>query len=168
MAETFGEFHDEIYRLAGRILQVAQERGLTVGCAESCTGGLVAAALTELAGSSAVFKGGLVCYDPQLKVDLLGVDEQIIAEYGVVSCECAEAMAVGARRVTAADVAVSTTGIAGPGGEEPGSPVGTICFGVAGDAGVRSVRRQVEGDARDAIRLNGTVEALTLLLKELA
>ncbi len=167
MAATFGELHDEICGLAERILHTAQERGVTVGCAESCTGGLVAAALTELAGSSAIFKGWLICYDPQLKVDLLGVDPKILDTYGVVSCECAEAMAAGARRATSSDIAVSTTGIAGPGGEEPGRPVGTICFGVAAKDGQRSVRRQVAGDTRELIRLNGTVEALSLLIEEL-
>ena len=120
-----------IEQLAAEVLDRARELGVTMGSAESCTGGLVASALTEVAGSSDVFVGSVVSYWVDVKESVLGVEHQIIEDFGVVSEECAAAMACGARRVLGCDLAVSTTGIAGPTGAEPGKPVGTVCYGVA-------------------------------------
>lgn len=146
----------------------ASERGVTIGTAESCTGGMICSALTDIPGSSAVVRGGIVSYAVAIKESVLGVSPSITNDpaVGVVSAECAEAMCMGARRVLGCDLAVSTTGIAGPGGAEPGKPVGTVWFGVASDRGVRSRLRTFSGD-RSHVRAQAVDEALSLLLEEL-
>lgn len=111
------------------------EKKLTVVTAESVTGGGVAAALTSLSGSSAYFLGGVMAYSNQLKVELLGVPLEVLAEHGAVSEECARAMAEGARRKLGAGVAVATTGIAGPTGATPTKPVGLVWLAVATENG---------------------------------
>ena len=112
------------------LLAEARYWGLTIATAESCTGGLVAAALTEVAGSSDVFERGFVTYSNAAKMELLGVLEETLAAHGAVSEEVAREMADGALARSAADLAVSVTGIAGPGGSEH-KPEGRVCFGVA-------------------------------------
>ncbi len=107
-----------------------RKRGLTVTCAESCTGGLIAKLLTDPAGASAVFRGSFVTYCNDLKADLLGVRRETLERFGAVSPETACEMAVGALSRVGADVAVSATGVAGP-GESEGKPVGTVCIAVA-------------------------------------
>lgn len=154
-------------RLARRLVEEAAARGRTVGCAESCTGGLVAGAITDVPGSSAVLKGGVVAYWPEVKSDVLGVPEELIGRYGVVSEECAASMAQGARELLCCDVAVATTGIAGPGGAQPGRPVGTVCFAVADAGGVRACTALWEGHARGEVRELATCRALGLLLETL-
>ena len=140
--------------------------GRTLGCAESCTGGLVAGALTSVSGSSEYFKGGVVSYWPSVKEDVLGVPAEVIGRFGVVSRECAVAMAEGARRVMGCDFSVSTTGIAGPGGAEPGKPVGTVWIAVAGPDGSTAELLHADGD-RSAVRRAATERALELLLEML-
>ena len=108
--------------------------GKTLATAESCTGGMIGAALTAIPGSSAVYKGGVISYTNQIKHDLLGVSQLLLKEKGAVSKEVAEAMAVGVRNTMKADVAVSVTGLAGPGGDEYGNPVGTVFIGYADDS----------------------------------
>ena len=132
---------DENRRLARLVLDRARELGVTLGSAESCTGGMIAAAITAIPGSSDSFVGGVVSYWVDVKERVLGVEGRIIDEHGVVSHETARAMAEGARMTLSCDYAVATTGIAGPTGAEPGKPVGTVCFGVAGHASGRRVRR---------------------------
>lgn len=135
----------------------------TIGTAESCTGGMVAAALTDRAGSSAYMLGGVVSYANDVKSGVLGVPEDLIAELGAVSEPVAAAMAEGARRVLRSDIAVSTTGIAGPGGERPGKPVGTVCFGLAIDGRPTvTVTRKFPGD-RGAVRRLATSAALHMV-----
>ena len=124
------------------VLTLARERGLTLATAESCTGGLVAGELTSIAGSSDVVVGGAVTYSNQLKERLLGVPAELLERHGAVSAEVAEAMAAGARERLGADVAVSVTGVAGPGGGTPEKPVGLVFLHVAA-AG----RRQCAPDA---------------------
>ena len=104
-------------------------QGKTLVTAESCTGGGIGAALTSVSGSSAVYKGGIISYTNQIKVRLLNVPEQVLREKGAVSKETAEAMASGARAVIMSDIAVSVTGLAGPGGDDFGNPVGTVFIG---------------------------------------
>lgn len=154
--------------LATRVITCAREAGATLGSAESCTGGLVCAALTEIAGSSACVKGSVVSYAVPVKEQVLGVPTGVTRDdsVGVVSGECAQHMAAGARRVLRCDVAVSTTGIAGPGGAEPGKPVGTVWFGVASPRGLRSFVRHFDGD-RTFVREQAVAEALEALLEEL-
>jgi PncC family amidohydrolase len=137
---------------------------LTVAAAESCTGGEVAHRITAIAGSSNYFLGSIVSYSNEAKVGLLGVPREVIDNHGAVSEECARAMAEGARRVFAADVAVSTTGIAGPGGATRRKPVGLVYLAVAGAQGVACQRHQFAGD-RQAV-IDAAAEAALGLLVE--
>lgn len=156
----------EIEALAAEVLERARNTGATLGTAESCTGGLVAATLTAIPGSSEVVRGGVVSYWAEVKRDVLGVPEDVIETFGVVSEQCARAMAEGAARVLGCDYAVSTTGIAGPGGAEPGKPVGTVCFGLHTPQGDRTLTTS-RGSSRDEVRSLAVRTALRLLLEEL-
>ena len=141
--------------------------GRTIGTAESCTGGMVAAALTDRAGSSAYMLGGVVSYANEVKSGVLGVPAELIGELGAVSEPVAAQMAEGARRVLGTDIAVSTTGIAGPGGARPGKPVGTVCFGLAIEGrDTETVTRVFPGD-RAAVRTLATAAALHLVERAL-
>lgn len=152
--------------LAAEVLVRARNTGATLGTAESCTGGLVAATLTAIPGSSEVVRGGVVSYWAEVKRDVLGVPEDVIETFGVVSEQCARAMAEGAARVLGCDYTVSTTGIAGPGGAEPGKPVGTVCFGLHTPQGDRTLTTS-RGSSRDEVRSLAVRTALRLLLEEL-
>lgn len=145
---------------AEQVLRLLRERGETVATAESLTGGLVAAALVDVPGASAAYVGGLVTYATRLKTDLLGVPQDVVDEHGVVSGQCALAMARGARATTGATWAVATTGVAGP-DEQEGQPAGTVHVAVAGP-GERTVRLGLPGD-RGAVRRAAVAEALSLL-----
>lgn len=140
--------------------------GETLGTAESLTGGLLGAAITSVSGSSAVYAGGLVTYATRLKVQLLGVPTELVEEHGVVSAECAAAMAEGARRVLGSDWAVSTTGVAGPDLQE-GKPAGTAYVGVAGPEGTTTHALALDGD-REAVRSGVVSEALAQVLHAVA
>jgi nicotinamide-nucleotide amidase len=122
---------DEILTLSRRVLDACFARKLKIAVAESCTGGLIAAALTEIAGSSDVFERGFVTYSNEAKQDLLDVPAELIAAHGAVSAEVAEAMALGALAHSRAQLALSVTGIAGPGGGSAEKPVGLVHFGIA-------------------------------------
>lgn len=152
--------------LAETVLRHARERGVTIACAESCTGGLVAAALTAVPGSSASFEGAVVAYSNASKKALLDVPPGMLAQYGAVSEEVAREMALGARARFGVDLAVSVTGIAGPDGGSADKPVGLVWFGVADASGALAVRRDLFGD-RDGIRERATVVALDLLRRRL-
>lgn len=149
--------------LEARLVAFCKQKGWTVATAESCTGGLVAERITSVAGSSAVFLGGVVSYANAAKRDLLGVPQELLERVGAVSAECAEAMAIGARERLSADAAVSVTGIAGPDGGTPFKPVGLVFLGVATAAGVKSEQCQFSGD-REAVRRQASDRALMLLL----
>ena len=138
--------------------------GKTLVTAESCTGGGIGAALTAVSGSSAVYKGGIISYTNWVKQNILGVDADLLETVGAVSAPVAEAMARGARKVLEADIAVSVTGLAGPGGDEFGNPVGRVYIGYC-DA-YRSVVREFtfSGD-REAVRSQAVEEALKLILE---
>lgn len=145
------------------VLNEARLKGLRVSCAESCTGGLVGAALTEIAGSSGVFNGSAVTYSNEAKIALLGVKAETLEKFGAVSGECAREMAEGSRRVFNADAAVSVTGIAGPDGGSDAKPVGTVWFGVATREGSRAVKKLLTGN-RAEIRAEAVNVALSELL----
>jgi nicotinamide-nucleotide amidase len=144
----------------------AAELGLKVGIAESCTGGLAGGAVTAVPGASEMFLGSIVAYDNPVKMEVLGVDEEVINTHGAVSIECAKAMAEGAKNILGADLAVSITGIAGPGGGTPEKPVGTVCFGLATDRETTGEQRQIRGD-REMIRTRSVTHAIVLLLRAL-
>ncbi len=149
--------------LAHAILRLGREKSLSVVTAESCSGGLVAAALTDVAGSSAVFDRGFVTYSNQAKLDLLGVPEQILSAHGAVSEPTARAMAEGALAHSRADVAVAVTGIAGPDGGTPEKPVGLVHFAAARKGRkTRHLARTFPGD-RAAVRAAAVETALGLL-----
>lgn len=147
-------------RLQGRCLGL----GLTVATAESCTGGLVAHVLTEIAGSSGYLRGGIVAYADEIKVGLLGVPPEVIAAHGAVSAQVAVAMAEGARAALGSDIAVGVTGVAGPGGGTPDKPVGLVYVAVAGN-GAPGVRRFHWPGDREANKRASTRAALELLIE---
>ena len=149
------------------VLQACRERGLSLAAAESCTGGLVAARLTSVPGSSEVFRGGIVAYDDAVKVEQLGVPEEILAAHGAVSAETAEAMAAGALSAFEVDLAVSVTGIAGPGGGTPEKPVGLVFLHAQGPDRAKSLEIRFPGD-REAVRRRATAAALHLVRRLLA
>ncbi len=150
--------------LAERILDRARARGVTIATAESCTGGMIAARLTDIAGSSDVFDRGFVTYSNEAKMDMLGVEGSTLDAHGAVSAETALEMAAGALRRSRATLAVSVTGIAGPGGATPGKPVGLVWFGVANAEGLlRAEKRLFPGPQRADVRSAATGHALELL-----
>ena len=157
---------NELELLAERVGKLLKERHWTVSTAESCTGGLLSGTLTEVPGISEVYEGSVVAYQNRVKEELLKVTHEILVHHGAVSTECAAAMAEGVRKLLKTDFAVSTTGIAGPGGGTPEKPVGTVCFGIASSGKVRSVRKHFEGD-REAVRIQSVRTALELLMEEL-
>ena len=138
--------------------------GKTLVTAESLTGGGIGAVLTAVPGSSAVFKGGVISYTDEVKHELLGVDEEILRRYGAVSLWTAGAMASGVRKLLKADVAVSVTGLAGPGGDEFGHEVGTVFIGFENQAKSIAKEYRFTGD-REAVRRQTTRAALELILE---
>ena len=139
--------------------------GKTLVTAESCTGGGIGAALTAVSGASAVYKGGIISYTNWVKHNLLHVDEDLLNEVGAVSAPVAEAMARGARDALQADVAVSVTGLAGPGGDEFGNPVGTVFIGYC-DEKICLSRKYLFSGSREEIRTAAIREALRVVLDQ--
>jgi nicotinamide-nucleotide amidase len=156
----------EIETLAVRLLEASRKRGLKLGTAESCTGGMIAGALTAIAGSSDVVVGGLVTYSNEAKMALLGVSPIVLEEVGAVSAEVASAMAEGAlSRLPDIDIAVAVTGIAGPGGGSAEKPVGLVHFGLALWGRETATWSRVFPGDRTAIRRATVICALEALLK---
>jgi nicotinamide-nucleotide amidase len=154
----------ELRRMARRVLEVCRKNGLRVATAESCTGGLVAGTLTEIAGSSDVVDRGFVTYSNEAKQAMLGVPASTLKRYGAVSSQTAAAMAKGALKNSLADIAVSITGIAGPGGGSKEKPVGLVYFGAARRGGKRLAQRRLYGDiGRSRVRALSVAQALTML-----
>jgi nicotinamide-nucleotide amidase len=149
------------------VLEACRAQGLSLAVAESCTGGLVAARLTSVAGASEVFRGGLVAYENDVKLAQLAVPEDTLAAHGAVSAETAAAMAAGVRESLSADVTLATTGIAGPGGGTPEKPVGLVFLHAAGPRGELARMLHLPGD-REAVRRRATAAALHLLRELLA
>ena len=155
---------EQLSKAAERVLSLCRARSLTTATAESCTGGLLAATLTEIAGSSDVFERGFVTYSNAAKEAMLGVPATILDRYGAVSRETAEAMAAGALAHSPADFAVAITGIAGPTGGSKDKPVGLVCFAAAARGGTLIAREKRFGDiGRRQVRLASVAEALALL-----
>jgi PncC family amidohydrolase len=138
--------------------------GKTLVTAESMTGGGIGAALTAVPGSSAVYKGGVVSYTDKVKKTVLGVDGELLNQYGAVSAPVAQAMAAGVRQLISASIAVSVTGLAGPGGDKFGNPVGTVFIGFESDGFSIVKQYRFSGD-REAVRKQAVDEALKLILE---
>ncbi len=134
------------------LLDKLREKGLKIATAESCTGGMIAAAITDIAGSSEVFERGYVTYSNQAKTEELGVAKEMIEKYGAVSAITAEHMARGALKNSKADVAVAVTGIAGPGGGTPEKPVGLVFIAVAYKGACKVTKNQLSGSRADIRR----------------
>jgi len=156
----------DIVALAKRVVEENAAAGRKIALAESCTGGLVCAALTEISGSSAVLDRGFVTYSNEAKMESLGVQSDIIEAFGAVSVATAWATAQGALKHSNADVAVAVSGVAGPGGGTEFKPVGTVVFALAtrGTDDVNADERLLEGSTRSEIRHNAVLGALELLL----
>lgn len=158
--------HDDLVAAASAVLDGARAAGKTIGTAESCTGGLIGAVLTEVPGSSDVVAGGIVSYSNDVKMASLKVPPEVLEAHGAVSAETARAMAEGARRELGVDVAVSVTGIAGPGGAVPGKPVGTVWIGVADADGQDARLFTFDGD-RFQVRTQAARAALEIFHEKL-
>ena len=132
--------------ISREVSEILWETEKTVSTAESCTGGMISQMITDVSGASAVFELGVCSYSNRIKINVLGVPKEIIDEYTEVSARCAEEMAIGAMRLSNADIAVSTTGIAGPGGGTEENPVGTVYVALAADGAVVSERKNFNED----------------------
>jgi len=155
-------FTEDERSIAQIVLDLCTARGLTLGTAESCTGGMVAARLTAVPGASEAFRGSVVSYADDVKEESLGVEAALIAEHGAVSAEVAAAMAHGARERLGVDVAVAVTGVAGPGGGSEAKPVGLVFVHAVAPDGEKAVRTELPGD-RDMIRGRATAASLHLV-----
>lgn len=155
----------EIYQAAEELLAAARAKGAMIATAESCTGGLIIGALTEVAGSSDVVERGFVTYSNEAKAEMLGVPADLIAAHGAVSEPVARAMAEGALRRSRAQLAVSVTGVAGPGASEA-KPAGLVCFGLATQDGATTETRRFDqqgAQTRAAVRRASVLRAIALL-----
>ena len=152
--------------IAEKILSEAKIKGVKISCAESCTGGLVGAVLTEIPGSSEIFNGSAVTYSNEAKIKILGVSVETLKNYGAVSEQCAKEMAEGSLKIYNSDFAVSITGIAGPDGGTKLKPVGTVCFGIASKISTETFTKFFPG-SRQEVREKSVNFILTELLKEL-
>ena len=148
--------------LCCKVLKVLEGKSLVT--AESCTGGGIGAALTAIPGSSEVYKGGVICYTNWVKQNILGVDPLLLKQYGAVSRPVADAMASGVRKLLKADIAVSATGLAGPGGDEQGNEVGTVYIGYDSNKKAEVRKFQFSGD-REAVRHQAIEAALNMILE---
>ena len=155
---------EDLFKLAEKVVNSAQEKGVVISLAESCTGGLVSAAITSVSGSSSIFDCSFVTYSYESKSKLLGVSPNTLANYGAVSDNCVEEMAVGAGKNSGADISVSISGIAGPEGGTPEKPVGTVYFGSFNKKKnrLRTEKKQFAGD-RHSVRVQSAQRALELL-----
>ena len=156
-------FDRETLALINGLAQALKERGLVCATAESCTGGLIGAALTSVSGSSEWYVGGVISYANSVKTGLLGVNEAALEAHGAVSEPVVRGMALGACRVTSADVACAVSGVAGPGGGTPEKPVGTVWIGWSKHGETRAEKFHVHGD-RDSVRTQTVTEAIRGML----
>ena len=151
---------------AKEVLQALRERGLTLATAESCTGGLLGSMLTAVPSSSDVYRGGVISYCNDLKHRLLGVPQELLDRVGAVSAEVCESMAHGARVVGAADIGIGITGLAGPGGDGSGLPVGLVYVGCSTKGHTTHKRIRIDG-TRDDVRAVACETALALIMEQL-
>ena len=150
--------------LAAQAVALLKQKELKLCFAESLTGGMISSGIVDVPGASAVFNGSVVSYVNEVKTGVLGVSPEVISEKTEVSYECAEQMASGAAKILSADIAISVTGIAGPGGDLPGKPVGTVFMGIYNRGEVSSVRLDLTG-SRDEIRHKTAAEAYRKIIE---
>ena len=148
---------------AEHVVKLYKEKGLTFGFAESLTGGMISSEIVGVPGASEVFSGSVVCYTNDVKINVLGVPETVIGEHTEVSAECAEAMAEGLCKVIGCDTSVAVTGIAGPTGELPGKPVGTVYFGFHTGGKNWSFRRNFSGSRLEVREMTAQCALETLI-----
>lgn len=146
------------------LVKILKEGNQTVSTAESCTGGMISQMITDVSGSSEVFGLGIVSYSIDQKIKTLGVDEAVIKNFGVYSEQTAQAMAKAVRTLSNSSVSVATTGLAGPGGEIAGLPVGTVFIGVDGERGTISKKCFFEADSREKVRILTAQKAAELCI----
>ena len=158
--------YENIHDLASAIKEALEKRGEMMATAESCTGGLVASSIVDIPGSSSVLAGGIVAYQNEIKEKLLDVPSEILDKYGAVSEQTVKAMAEGARKRFGCEWAVATSGIAGPGGAEPGKPVGTVWIAVACSLQNEAFCEIFSGD-RNKVREKSVYKVLHILLEKL-
>jgi nicotinamide-nucleotide amidase len=158
-------FADAIRTKAARLIDLLRSRGEMIATAESCTGGLVAGALTDIAGSSDAVFGGYVTYDNRAKIEMIGVDEALIERWGAVSESVAEAMAEGARETAGVEVSLAVTGIAGPGGGSAEKPVGLVYLACATAGGTRVIEKRFGDIGRQQVREATVAAALELAIE---
>lgn len=154
-------------KLCFDVVQKLKDKNLTLATAESCTGGGIGTAITAIPGSSACYKGGIICYTNEIKNALLGVDSAILSTFGAVSGETAEAMAKGAMKALNVDIAISVTGLAGPDGDDFGNPVGTVYIGICHKEAIFRKKFLFTGD-RQQVREQATVEAFRMVLEQIS
>ena len=155
-------------RISALAVKTLKEKSATVATAESCTGGLIAKSITDIAGSSAVLAGGMVTYTNRIKTDVLGVDPAIIEQHTEVSHACAKAMAERAKAMFGTDYALSATGYAGPGGGTPEKPVGTVYVGIAYKDKVEGYLLSIDSSlSREEIRQEATNKLLALTYEKI-
>lgn len=159
------ELYESIKQLSEKIVDVCSERGLKISTAESCTGGMISGAVTSVSGSSAVIELGVCSYSNKIKRELLKVSEQTLEKFSEYSTPCAEEMAKGVLKLSGADFAVSTSGVAGPSGGTEENPVGTVYISVCGKDLTISKKHVFEDRGRDYIRAAATEKALCMLLE---
>lgn len=158
-----GEYYDRIAAVSAEIVRECTARGVRISTAESCTGGMVSGAVTSVSGSSAVIELGVCSYSNRIKNELLHVSSEVLDKFTEYSVQCAEAMADGVRKLSGAEFAVSTTGVAGPTGGSAEHPVGEVCIAVSGPDGCHGERFVFPGD-REQVRAQATLKALEMLL----
>lgn len=161
------EMYNRINDLARQVVKKCAERGLRISTAESCTGGMISAAVTAVSGSSAVIELGICSYSNRIKRCVLGVSEETLGSFSEYSAECAEEMARGAIRVSGADIAVSTSGVAGPSGGTEENPVGTVYICAADNGSCVSEKCLFDNKGRDYIRAAATERAFQMLLEKM-
>lgn len=147
---------------AKNLVELLKASGKTCATAESCTGGMIGSLITAVPGSSDVYLGGVVSYANSVKENVLGVSNNTLESFGAVSGECAREMALGVKKITGADIAVSVTGIAGPGGATDDKPVGLVWFGIATNDVVR-VEKAIFAGSRDEVRKSAAMHALGMI-----
>lgn len=153
----------DLFRLSKEVLNAGLEKGATIGVVESCTGGLLGAALTAMPGSSSVFQGGFLTYSNDLKESLVGVSSETLKQFGAVSEETALEMAEGGRARLGVNYVISITGIAGPSGGSDEKPVGTVCFGLCSNAGTETETQHFTDLSRNRVRDYAVMHAMKRL-----